>query len=255
MSKTEFPMRLLFTSDLHGNIPAYERFAELLASESYDLGILAGDLLEDMMTDEQIVELTGIDPDELLDELYGEGDPAFFDWESRPWNRLLGAALDAKVGRLHDMLSGAGKPVLFVLGNHDRQEWPESDLVRNIHLKRVEILGQAFSGYRWTNGQRDEEQSASDFAALGSLVDRDTVLVTHAPPFGVLDSPRKFGPRVRRPPLLGICPLQELEPRLHLFGHVHAAAGRKGKYINGSWLEARKFFDIDVRRRRIGTIV
>jgi Icc-related predicted phosphoesterase len=142
-------MRLLFTSDLHGILPAYERFAELLAAGSYDAGVLAGDLLEEVLTDDQIVALTGIDPDQLLDELPCDDEAAFTDWENRPCN---------------------------------------------------------------------------------------------------------IDPRIRRSSQIGLPQLNALHPRLHLFGHVHEAAGRKGRYVNGSWIELRKFFDVDVARRRVRTI-
>ena len=244
-------MRLLFTSDLHGIIPAYERFAELLGSESYDAGVLAGDLLEEVLTDEQIVALTGIDPDQLLDELPGDDEAAFTDWENRPWNRYLDLALDARVRQIEGILHGSGKSVFFVLGNHDHRIWPGTPLVRDLHLRRIELDGQAFVGYRWANGQRKGEEFEADIAALHPLVDSSTILVSHAPPFGILDSTRNLDPRTRRASQIGLRQLNGLKPRFHLFGHVHEAAGRKGGYVNGCWIELRKFFDIDIARRRV----
>ena len=38
-------MKILFTSDLHGHIQAFERFSELLYSYELDIGIISGDLM------------------------------------------------------------------------------------------------------------------------------------------------------------------------------------------------------------------
>lgn len=39
-------MKLLFTSDLHSDIEAFERFTSLL-KDQFDLGVISGDLLDD----------------------------------------------------------------------------------------------------------------------------------------------------------------------------------------------------------------
>jgi predicted phosphodiesterase len=38
-------MKILFSSDIHGLIPAYKQFSELLKNSDFDLGILSGDLM------------------------------------------------------------------------------------------------------------------------------------------------------------------------------------------------------------------
>ena len=37
-------MKILFSSDLHGNIEGYKRFVDILKNQEYSLGILSGDL-------------------------------------------------------------------------------------------------------------------------------------------------------------------------------------------------------------------
>jgi Icc-related predicted phosphoesterase len=73
-----------------------------------------------------------------------------------------------------------------------------------------------------------------------SLIPNDVnILITHTPPFGILDSPRAGGnvgcsylrSRVR-----------EIAPKLHCFGHVHASAGRlveeKTTFVNASVIDS-----------------
>jgi Icc-related predicted phosphoesterase len=35
-------------------------------------------------------------------------------------------------------------------------------------------------------------------------------------------------------------------PRLHLFGHIHQAFGRRGRFINGAFPTSRRFVGIDL---------
>lgn len=64
----------------------------------------------------------------------------------------------------------------------------------------------------------------SDIAAHWNLIPADTdILITHGPPYGVLDLP--FG----RPPSVGCLDLRDkidqIKPRLHVFGHLHYCHG------------------------------
>ena len=49
------------------------------------------------------------------------------------------------------------------------------------------------------------------------------ILITHTPPFGILDSPRSGG-NIGCSYLRDI--VKEVAPKVHCFGHVHASAGR-----------------------------
>jgi Icc-related predicted phosphoesterase len=73
------------------------------------------------------------------------------------------------------------------------------------------------------------------------------VLITHGPPYGVLDY---IQPRFARPgedPHVGCWDLmekiKEVKPKFHLFGHIHYAAGRKTidstEFINASSCDER----------------
>jgi Icc-related predicted phosphoesterase len=62
------------------------------------------------------------------------------------------------------------------------------------------------------------------------------ILVTHTPPYGILDLPRAGSPHLGCPLLRE--ELARIRPRLHIFGHVHASHGQHEddttRYINAS---------------------
>jgi Icc-related predicted phosphoesterase len=79
------------------------------------------------------------------------------------------------------------------------------------------------------------------------------ILITHTPPFGILDSPRAGG-KIGCPYLRAV--VAEIAPKLHCFGHVHASAGRwfdkQTTFVNASVIDSDYFirhrptvFDVD----------
>jgi Icc-related predicted phosphoesterase len=242
-------VRIIFSSDLHGLFPVFRLFAEALASGPNDVGVLAGDILDDLrLPDGFLIESLGIDPDDLLDDLPAEDDPC-------PWETMMGrqSELNAKgllilEKRGIDILSRARKPVLIVPGNHDQTPWADSGPVLNIHGRRVELDGWNFVGYRGTiSPMLSDEDIGAELVAIRPLVDSRTILVTHNPPRSVLDRcdrPNLGSESIRRL-------VSEREPAWHLFGHIHQAFGRKGNSVNGSYPLFRAFYDIDVDRRRV----
>jgi predicted phosphodiesterase len=55
------------------------------------------------------------------------------------------------------------------------------------------------------------------------IPDGTDVLITHTPPFGILDRPRSGNVSCGCPDLLK--QLEVVRPRYHVFGHIHASAG------------------------------
>ncbi len=73
-----------------------------------------------------------------------------------------------------------------------------------------------------------------------NLIPRNTdVLITHSPPFGILDLPRN-GENVGCSYLRTA--VMEVNPKLHAFGHVHASAGRttigETTFVNASVIDS-----------------
>ena len=136
---------------------------------------------------------------------------------------------------------------ILIAGNHDfgfeneNKKWAE-DLTKDlgiIYLNDSEIIidGIKFWGspvqpafYDWAfNRERGEE-----IKKHWSLIPEDTdILVTHGPPFGILDL-CAHGERVGCKDLLNV--VKKLRPRVHAFGHIHEDYGLKEvggtKFIN-----------------------
>jgi predicted phosphohydrolase len=126
---------------------------------------------------------------------------------------------------------------IFVAGNHDRgfQDFPASArraLGDNsdglIYLQDMPLAssGIRFWGSPWQpyfndwafNLPRDGDEIAEKWSRIPANTD---ILITHCPPYGVLDraNGEHFGCGRLREQILN------LRPRLHIFGHIHEAAG------------------------------
>lgn len=132
---------------------------------------------------------------------------------------------------------------IFIAGNHD---WPFYKQQRYVHhwVKHgtylqdtsVTIQGVKFYGSPWQPefcNWAFNLPRGFQLARVWSCIPEDTdVLITHTPPFGVLDAEEKYGCRdlTQR--------LELLRLKLHIFGHVHSGHGveKRGKttYVNAS---------------------
>ena len=129
---------------------------------------------------------------------------------------------------------------LFVAGNHDG--FLERDAGRAARLAReagvtwlndsgVTLEGVAFWGSPITPRFLDwafMRDPGADIERHWAMIPEDTdVLVTHGPPFGVLDEIEREGGKTERtgcPSLLAR--IDAVRPALHLFGHIHEGRGR-----------------------------
>jgi len=129
-----------------------------------------------------------------------------------------------------ERLDGLSIPVLLVRGNMDP---PDLDLlagpyrcIESLHRREVAVEGMSFAGISGTLPipfrTRVSLREKNDWTDLASRVRRETILVAHPPPLGILD--RAFGMFHS-----GSRGLRDLvlrtEPRLLLCGHIHEAAG------------------------------
>lgn len=104
-----------------------------------------------------------------------------------------------------DGLAAIDVPKLGVLGNHDAEDALEAVGAKDVHLRRVEVDGLAFSGfggsprYSEEGGNEWTEEEAEE--RVGRLPAAD-VLLTHSPPAGVNDDPddpaHRGSPALRR---------------------------------------------------------
>lgn len=135
---------------------------------------------------------------------------------------------------------------VVIAGNHDlmfeRHPGAARELLGNaIYLENsgVELLGLKI----WGSPVQPEFNSWAFNVARGAAIRRywrmippnTDILVTHGPPFGVLD-------RAYSSPHLGceelLLSIEEIRPRLHVFGHIHGGHGSSAsngtQFVNAS---------------------
>jgi hypothetical protein len=144
-------------------------------------------------------------------------------------------------------------PVLLVRGNSDLKRVDRLagffGNISSLHLRRVRVGKTVFSGisgtlplpFRTRLGLRE----ARLVQEAGRLVDKDSVLVVHPPPYGVLD--RVMG-RVSAGSRAVAELISDRQPRLVLCGHIHEAYGKAR--LGRTWI-----VNCNVSGRRQGAMV
>lgn len=186
-------MRILAAADIHGSLEVYRWLIE--QTPLADVLVLAGDLFDADFADEQ----------------------------RKQAKEIVAILQQARV------------PVLYIMGNDDEIALDYEDtLVQPIHGRRTEIGGYSFVGYQYTPpfvGEvfvKEDAEIAKDLVSLESLVDRQTVLVTHTPAYGSLDlcdsgsvGSEALAGFLRRKPVLA-----------HIHGHIHYRFGVDRDHFN-----------------------
>jgi len=240
-------MKILLTADLHGYDQAYQDFASTLMREDYDVGVLCGDLMtfpseSDLRRATKELQSGGMQVDASREAT----DP-----------EVVQRALQNKQNQYKRLLRRSGKPIVFVMGNDDGLLgngclWSTERGIVDVNQRRVSLGKYSFVGYHYTSPfiggtfEKTESEQAKDLDELVKLIDGNTVLVTHGPPWGILDTlgdGRNVGSKALRRLI------DERPPRLHLFGHIHRAFGIQGICANGAYPASRKFTSVDVERR------
>ena len=129
-----------------------------------------------------------------------------------------------------------GKPLLFVLGNHDYAELEDICVAAGIIAKKVPPTGIEFMGYKWAGfghvpyfyGYWNREADDRLLGILtGEVVEANPdFLLTHAPPYGIMDRTRD-GDLIGIGPLCGPLANGRLNPKYHFFGHGHEHGGEQ----------------------------
>jgi Icc-related predicted phosphoesterase len=124
---------------------------------------------------------------------------------------------------------------IIVAGNHDRAFEAQPDEARALVEKfnylqdqSCVIEGVRFYGSPWTpqfNNWSFNLPRGAPLAEKWALIPADTdVLITHGPPFGIGDNDGRIPERAGCEMLLAR--VQQVMPKLHLFGHIHQTPGR-----------------------------
>ena len=138
---------------------------------------------------------------------------------------------------------------IMIAGNHDFLFENEPDIAAEmitnaIYLNDsgIEIEGVKFWGSPITPWFLDwafNRYRGEDIQQHWDKIPLDTdILITHGPPYGILDK-TVYGQAVGCENLLEI--VQKVQPKLHIFGHIHEAYGKKKlkgtTFINASLMD------------------
>jgi Icc-related predicted phosphoesterase len=190
-------LRILAAADIHGATSVYGWLQKIAGKESVDLVILAGDLSASSWED-----------DEQQEEA-----------------EIIVAALKS-----------LQLPTFYIMGNDDF--FPlnyEDSTVKPLHGRRVEFGGFPFVGYQYSIPlvgsihEKPEREIEKDLIPLESLLDGNTVFVTHSPAHGFLDRVY-LGERVGSRSIASL--LQRKPVLAHIHGHIHESFGRDGCHFN-----------------------
>ena len=189
-------MQILAVADIHGVLDVYRWLGQIVRQHRADLLILAGDLFAHGSEEEQ---------------------------REQAW-------------RVIPLLKWAAVPCYYLMGNDDNVGLDYADgQIKPLHGRRLTSGANKFVGYQYTPpfvGElfvKPENEIEDDLNSLQSLLDKDCVLVTHAPARGVLD--RTYGGEG-----VGSTSLAALLNRrpvlAHIHGHIHESFGREGNCFN-----------------------
>jgi Icc-related predicted phosphoesterase len=243
----EVKMKILFTSDIHEDLVAYDRFVYLLKERNYDIGIISGDLMEYDLTIKEMESTPGVHSDDLLEELYDPED-SIDDLNERVIryrknrNTPLYKTIKYKENKIRKILKSANKPIVIIPGNHDIADWHSDNVIHNVHNKGFQYMGYNFIGFKYTSLEISQRAESRYIKRVERKIINKTILVTHAPPYGILDMNYRqehIGSKV----LARIHTNQNIV--LHLFGHVHHSFGFSGKAANGSYVKEKKYIEIN----------
>ena len=211
---------------------------------------------------------------ELKDEIESEDLLAGIAAEVREINRVFG-----EMTKTYE--------VYGVLGNADLRKFllsiPVEETIQVLHKKVVRVDDYYLVGYngrplyQFEEENRDEnafseEEIYNDLSALlGQIDNSKVVLVTHAPPYGILDQVKPkyreyavgtYGERAKEGHIgsVGLRKIvDEFKPKLHVFGHIHECKGvhigENTIFINvGSLGEDGGFVDITLKEEGVDAI-
>lgn len=131
---------------------------------------------------------------------------------------------------------------IFIAGNHDRafEKWPDlakkmvMDVAPSVRYLEDSSLTFVMDGRIWRVWGSPYTPAFCDWAFNRErgkeirhhwdMIPEDTdILITHGPPFGVLDKSGIGGEKCGCRDLYAV--MQEIRPRMHVFGHIHHSHG------------------------------
>ena len=226
-------MKILFSSDLHGNYEAYNQYSKNLIN--HDIGILAGDQIDDYISEEE-KKILGLNINK---------------------NDII-SGLEYKLELFYKVLTKTNKKIFYVKGNHDIIEWKENGNIINIEKQKINFGKYSIVGIK--DSFIGMESKFKDVDYYNKMIDENSIIVMHCPPHGILDTielpDTKTGVFTKKNN--GNKKLKELienkTPKFVLFGHIHENFGIYKNMINGSFPLANGFFSINLENGKVNMI-
>ena len=141
---------------------------------------------------------------------------------------VAGDVTGKNISYAHEFISIV-EQAFWVPGNNENEEIRKifEEAKFSVHRKRVEIkegfnvVGFGFSSPTpfKTPGEMPEEEIYAQISTLP--IDANTILITHSPPYGLFDD---VGVNIGSKSIRKI--IEEKQPKLALFGHVHEHSGK-----------------------------
>ena len=140
---------------------------------------------------------------------------------------------------------------IFICGNHDDCLYGATidGLDGNVHYlcnSGVEIEGMKFYGVPMFMGDCISDRQTKHYANIPEDTD---ILITHTPPFGILD----FDDNINYGSEELLSRISVVQPRLHLFGHIHSRHGTT--LLNGTTFSNGAIMNADYSNFRMPNLI
>ena len=140
---------------------------------------------------------------------------------------------------------------MFICGNHDDCLYGATidGLDGNVHYlcnSGVEIDGVKFYGVPMFMGDCITDHQSKHYANIPEDTD---VLISHTPPFGILD----FDDNINYGSEELLARIKAVQPRLHLFGHIHSRHGTT--VLNGTTFSNGALMNVGYSNFRIPNLI
>ena len=242
-------MKILATSDIHGNKALVHLICRVCENDNIDALIIAGDIspkgfykLYDhglsygfyspfgLRNRRVVLNGTLQQVKAKLDLLgYIEAPHSGYDLS------VLRSKQKEQLAQICALLKTMDIPVYMLIGNDDHicdEDWDciiEDYGFLNLNLRTYPLEEFKVTGFQYvpptpwnTNNELSEEQLAQRLRWIEDRVDTNTILITHGPPRGILDTVTN-GLHAGSQSIFDL--VKAKQPVFHLFGHIHEAFG------------------------------
>jgi len=243
-------MKIFATSDIHGNKALIYLIRRIIEKENIDALIIAGDItpkgfyrLSDNVINNRFYSPFGLKNRE--DVLSGTPEQVKVKLDLLGYIEAPHSGCDLselepkqkeKLKQICELLKMMDIPVYMLIGNDDHisdEDWNrmlDNYGVFNLNSRTHRLKGLNITGFQYvlptpwnTNNELPEDKLAQELRKIEDQVDKNTVLVTHGPPKGVLDRITN-GLQVGAESVFKL--VKDKQPIFHVFGHIHEAFGR-----------------------------